>query len=369
MPASPKSRTSTKGGETTFPNPQTRKWIRAGLGFGILLLALWVAQEFLAPLCWAVVIALTTWPAYKVFAARIADGRSVVLAPLVFTLLVGAILFVPILVAIHQAAQESQLLMQSLAHARDNGIPVPKWLVEIPLGEHAARWWAANLSEPQSAREWLGSNSDKQAEAEWTRAMGVQLLHRLFMFFIALIALFVMLRSGAWIGNRALDTADRLLGDPGERLASRMVETVRGTVTGTLIVAVAEGAIIGMAYILAGVPSPLLFALLTAAFAIIPFGAWMIFSSAALLLLHDGNAMAAAAVFGFGALVMIIGDTFVWPALVGKQARLPFLAALVGIFGGLQAFGLIGLIVGPMILAALWTVWREWLLRPDPSRA
>ena len=93
----------------------------------------------------------------------------------------------------------------------------------------------------------------------------------------------------------------------------------------------------------------------------------MIFSSAALLLLHDGNAMAAAAVFGFGALVMIIGDIFVWPALVGKQARLPFLAALIGIFGGLQAFGLIGLIIGPMILAALWTVWREWLLRPDPS--
>jgi len=178
-----------------------------------------------------------------------------------------------------------------------------------------------------------------------------------------------MLRSGAWIGNRALDTADRLLGDPGERLASKMVDTVRGTVTGTLIVGVAEGAIIGIAYTLAGVPSPLLFALLTAAFAMIPFGAWMIFSSAALLLLQGGNVMAAAGVFSFGALVMIIGDTFVWPALVGKQARLPFLAALVGIFGGLQTFGLIGLIVGPMILAALWTIWREWLLRPDPSRA
>jgi predicted PurR-regulated permease PerM len=368
MPSAPKSRTN-KGGETAFPNPQTRKWTRAGLGLCILLLALWISQEFLAPLCWAAVIALTTWPVYKIFAARIADGRSAVLAPLLFTLLIGAILFVPILLAIHQAAQESQVLMQSLAHARDNGIPVPKWLFEIPLGEHVARWWAANLSDPQNAREWLGSNSDKQAQVEWTRSLSVQLLHRLFMFFIALIALFVMLRSGAWIGNRALDTADRLLGDPGERLASKMVETVRGTVSGTLIVAVAEGAIIGVAYFLAGVPSPLLFALLTAAFAIIPFGAWMIFSSAALLLLHGGHAMAAAGVFGFGALVMIIGDTFVWPTLVGQQVRLPFLAALIGIFGGLQAFGLIGLVIGPMILAALWRVWREWLLRSDPARA
>ena len=51
---------------------------------------------------------------------------------------------------------------------------------------------------------------------------------------------------------------------------------------------------------------------------------------------------------------MVIGDTFVWLTLVGNQARLPFLAALIGIFGGLQTFGLIGLFIGPMILAGLW---------------
>ena len=70
--------------------------------------------------------------------------------------------------------------------------------------------------------------------------------------------------------------------------------------------------------------------------------------------------------FFFGAIVMLIGDIFVWPNLVGNQARLPFLAALIGIFGGLQTFGLIGLFIGPMILGALWIVWREWLLR-SPS--
>ena len=64
---------------------------------------------------------------------------------------------------------------------------------------------------------------------------------------------------------------------------------------------------------------------------------------------------------------MLVGDMFVWPNLVGNQARLPFLAALIGIFGGLQTFGLIGLFIGPMILGALWIVWREWLLRSPPS--
>jgi len=67
--------------------------------------------------------------------------------------------------------------------------------------------------------------------------------------------------------------------------------------------------------------------------------------------------------FAFGAVVMIVGDTLVWPWLVGEQARLPFLVALIGIFGGLQSFGLVGLFIGPVLLAAFWIVLKEWLLK------
>jgi predicted PurR-regulated permease PerM len=101
---------------------------------------------------------------------------------------------------------------------------------------------------------------------------GAQLAHRLFLFFVALVGVFVLLRDGAWIGNRVLESADRLLGDPGERLASKMADTVRGIVNGTVVVAVGEGILIGVAYVLAGVPNPMLFALLTMAFAMVPLG-------------------------------------------------------------------------------------------------
>jgi predicted PurR-regulated permease PerM len=361
MPSRITNKAGDKDRTATFPSVQARKTVRVALAVGLILLALWMAREFLAPITWAVVIALTTWPIYKQFAGLICSSRSTVLAPFAFTLIVGLVLFVPVMLAIHQAAQESQMLMQSLAHVRQNGLPAPIWLPDMPLGEHAVRWWTANLSDPRGASEWLGGNADQQSQAAWTRSLGYQMLHRLFLFFLALVTLFVILRSGAWIGNRVLDTADKLLGDPGERLASKMVETVRGTVSATVIVAVAEGIILGAAYLVSGVRSPLLLALLTIAFATVPLGAWIVFTAAALLLLQEGSVLAAAGVFGFGAIVMIVGDTFVWPALVGKQARLPFLAALIGIFGGLQTFGLVGLVIGPMILAALWTVWREWL--------
>jgi predicted PurR-regulated permease PerM len=64
--------------------------------------------------------------------------------------------------------------------------------------------------------------------------------------------------------------------------------------------------------------------------------------------------------------VMLTGDHFVWPTLVGGAARLPFLVALIGIFSGLQSFGLVGLFLGPVIMAALLTIWREWLMAPAP---
>ena len=87
-----------------------------------------MSLDFLAPLSWAVVIALTIWPAYRKFSARIGAAPSDVLAPLSFTLIVGVVLFLPVGLAIHQAALEGQTLIQSLAHVRQNGLPVPEWL-------------------------------------------------------------------------------------------------------------------------------------------------------------------------------------------------------------------------------------------------
>ncbi len=342
---------------------RVRNASRLTLALLLVALSLWVAWDFLAPIGWAVVIAITTWPLYLRFSSMIAGGRAASLAPLLFTLITGVVLFVPILLTVHQVAQDGAAIAASLNHYRTNGVPVPDWMQHVPvLGRHAARWWSVNLADAKAAAEWLGS-ADTKNDAAMTRALGSQVLHRTFLFVVAMIALFVLLRNGAWMANRMLETADRLLGDPGERLASKMVDAVRGTVGGTVAVAVVEGAIIGAAYVVAGVPNAMLLMVLTMAFAMLPLGAWAIFTLASVLLvLQGGSALAAAGVFGFGAIVMLIGDTFVWPKIVGDAARMPFLAALIGIFGGAQAFGLIGLFLGPVILAALLSVWRDWLV-------
>jgi predicted PurR-regulated permease PerM len=348
-------------------NFQARMVARTVLTIALVVLALWIAADFLPALGWAAIIAITAWPLYVRCMPYLGETRPV-LAPLIFTTLIAAIVFVPLALAAHQLARQGDVAFAWIAQSRESGIAIPSWVAQLPIAAETVRqWWEQNLSDPAAAASWFESINAERA-ADWTSALGSQLLHRGVMFFLCLIALFGFLRHGAWISDRLLDTADRILGDPGESLARKTVGAVRGTVNGTVLVAFAEGLLIGIAYLLAGVPSPVLFTLLTIAFAMVPFGAWAAFSVAsAVLLISGGNLWPALAVFGWGAAVMLAGDHFVWPTLVGNAARLPFLVALIGIFGGLQVFGLIGLFVGPVIMATLLTVWREWLVRDDDA--
>jgi predicted PurR-regulated permease PerM len=196
----------------------------------------------------------------------------------------------------------------------------------------------------------------------WTSSLGGELLHRLFLLAMTLVSLFLILRDGAWLADRALATADRLLGNPGERLVRKIADAIRATVNGTVAAAIVKGAVVGIAYVLTGVPHPLLFAVLTMALAMVPLGAWVALITAGLtVLLHGGTLLAAIVLFCFGAAMLLIGDNLIQPALIGGAARLPFLLVLIGILGGMQSFGLVGLFLGPVIMAAFLTVWREWI--------
>ena len=177
-----------------------------------------------------------------------------------------------------------------------------------------------------------------------------------------MIALFLVLRDGAWLADHALATAGRVLGNPGEQLVGKIADAVRATVNGTLAAAILKGAIIGGAYVLTGVSHPLLWTVLTMTLAMVRFGVWgALATAAATLALDGGTLLNAAGLLGFGAATLLVGENFVQPMLIGGAARLPFLLVLIGILGGMQSFGLIGLFLGPVIMAALLTVWREWI--------
>jgi predicted PurR-regulated permease PerM len=114
-------------------------------------------------------------------------------------------------------------------------------------------------------------------------------------------------------------------------------------------------------YVMLGVPHPILLGALTAVAAMIPFGAALMFAIAALLLLGQNSVGGAIAVVVIGLAVVAIADHFIRPVLIGGATRLPFVWVLIGILGGVETFGLLGLFVGPATMAVLIMMWREYL--------
>src|SRR3954470_5650391 len=334
----------------------------------LTLIGLWIARSFVLQLAWAVTMAVALWPLSRRLAPPRPGGRRPVLAPLGLTLATGLVLMLPLAMVAVEAARDRPLALQWVTAAQKQGVTPPAWLPGLPLlGARATAWWQVNLADPNGAANLLGE-VDAGALARWTGAIAAQVASRSMFFLVTLLALFLILRDGDRLAGNAVGAARRFYGEFGEHFVTRLGDAVRGAVNGTVLVAIGEGTLIGFGYWVAAVPRTVLFTLATIAVAMLPFGAWAAFGLASLVLLVQGQTVAAIALFAFGAAVMLIGDNFVQPALIGNAVELPFLWTFVATFGGLESFGLVGLFVGPALMAALFLAWKEWLGLDEPPR-
>jgi predicted PurR-regulated permease PerM len=336
------------------------------LGALIAFIGLWILWDFMVPLVWAVVLAVATWPAYEwLVQGRTAGTHRRIMAPLGMTLLVGLILMVPLALVGVELARELPLLARWLATLEREGMPPPAWLGDLPLvGTYVAGWWQNNLGDPLAATELFG-RVDRSILVGWTRNLGVQVLHRAADFVITLLTLFFLYRGGEALIAELLAVTDNVFGRPGERVGVHMVTAIKATVNGLILVGLGEGALLGVAYGLLGLPHPILLGAITGVAAAIPFAAPLIFGVGAVLLFLQSGLLPALILLATGCIIVFIADHFVRPVLIGNATRLPFLWVLLGIFGGLQSFGLLGLFIGPAVLSSLMALWRELV----PERA
>lgn len=349
------------GKTTEFePPPAAQRASRVVLTAALVLLGLWILHSFLPALAWATILAIAVWPLYRRARLAFPHRNRQVLLPLTATLLVGLVLIVPLVYAAVEVARESGSLVSYIAEVRHSGLPMPSWVPRLPaIGNPVAEWWRANLSDPQTMQELLGRIYTRIPSAS-AREIGAEVGHRLIIFGFTLLTLFFLFRDGPALSRQLLRLSQRVLGPSGERVARHMIAAVHGTVTGLVLVGLGEGVLLGFAYALGGLPHAVSFAALTGVLAVIPFGAPLAFCAAGLYLVAQGSTAAAAAIIGFGFLVVFVADHFVRPFLIGGAARLPFLWVLLGIVGGLASFGLLGLFLGPVVMAALISLWRDW---------
>jgi predicted PurR-regulated permease PerM len=325
----------------------------------LILAALFTLREFLPALIWTVVFAVALWPIFQRLAQRWPSHRRALL-PGVFVFGVTVVFVLPIVIIAVPLAADAHAAVQWWQQVRQSGIAPPAFLMRLPHGAQLTALWAQELGQPEQISV-LTTGAMHGGGAKVAGVIGRETIHRLVLFGFMLLGLFFFLRSAEDVIKQLKVGSRRTFGSAGEDIAQQIINSVHGTVNGLVLVGLGEGLLLGVAYLVAGVPHPTLFGLLTAILAMVPFGAAVAIIAASLALAAKGQIIAAVVIVVTGGVVTFVADHFIRPVLIGGATRLPFIWVLLGILGGVSAWGLVGLFVGPAIMAALILVWREWI--------
>jgi predicted PurR-regulated permease PerM len=364
MPNPPRDASPTEPADRV---PRLQRVASAALYSVLVLVALYTARTFIPAVVWAIVIAIALWPAFGWLERRpFFHGRNTLLA-FALAAALGLLFVVPFAIVAAQAISEAHDMIHWFHEVLREGIPMPSIVAHLPLGsQQVSHWWQDNLATPLESSPAV-KNLHSATVVAMTRHFGGRVVHGFVIFGFMLMTLFFMFQAGTKLGPQLLAGSRRAFGADGAALVRRMADSVRSTVVGLVVVGMGEGALLGVAYAISGVPHATLLGMLTAVAAMLPFCAPIVFLGSALWLLAQGSMVAAICVAVFGLIVVFIAEHFVRPVLIGGSARLPFLLVLFGILGGAETFGLIGLFIGPALMTILVVLWTDWVVERNPG--
>jgi predicted PurR-regulated permease PerM len=335
-----------------------RRLVVAGLLGALLLVGFVVLRPFLAPIAWAAILCYVTWPLHQRVQARLHGHRNA--AALAMTLLLALALGIALLwLGLMLRRELAQTVREAVALLRA-GPALPETVLNIPWLGPWLQQWLIELGADRAAWGRQLAEASEQWGGRIMRVVGDVGLNAL-RFGIALLTAYFLFRDGdRWLAQlRGLLHA--LLGSRVKGYFSAVGNTARAVVYGLLLAALAQGLMAGLGYWAVGVSAPAFWGTATALIALIPFGAVLVWASIGVWLLLQGQFGAGIGLLLWGALAVSWIDNLVRPLVISGVAKIPFLLVLFGVFGGLAAFGLIGLFVGPMVLAVLLALWREWV--------
>lgn len=339
-------------------SPLARRIAAAGFLVAVFGFTLWVLWPFFAALAWAGIMAYVTWPLYRRLLRRLA-GRDT-LAAVLMTLTVAATLLAPLSWVTISVADDVASASQVMRKIAAEGLPqLPPAVRDWPAGE----WLLAQYGQVQANPEWLRARIEALGltdPATW-KAVAGGLGRNLAKFGLAVFALFFLYRHGETVLAQFGRVATHWLGGAARGHLDAVGVTVHAVVFGIVLTALAQGVLAGLGYWAAGIEAPALWGAVTALVSLIPFAGPLVWIGLGLSLLAQGETTAAIGLFLWGGLVVSWVDNLIRPLAISGPTRIPFLLVFLGVLGGLNAFGLIGLFLGPVLLAVSLAIWREWL--------
>ena len=332
------------------------------LGIAALVLlivgCLTVLYPFLAALLWAAILVSVTWPAFMRL-DRVLGGRRN-LAATAMTLAVAVVLIAPFAAVAVGLADNAAQLSEAAGGILGRGLPdAPGWLARIPLvGDSLQGYWQGLAHDGDRLTEELKRllPSAQGALLAVSKTFGQGLLQLVLSVFIA----FFLFRDGEAVEHRLAAVVSMLAGERGKRLLIIARGTVTGVVYGILGTALAQGVLAGIGFAIAGVPGALLLGLATFFLSVVPVGPPLIWVGAAFWLFQQGDLGWAIFVALWGFFVVSMVDNIIKPLIISRGSSLPFALVVLGVLGGVVAFGLIGVFLGPVLLAVGYCLLNEW---------
>jgi predicted PurR-regulated permease PerM len=334
-----------------------KRWLPISIAILVLYLGAQVVRPFFNAFAWATVVVVTTWPIYSRLRRHLIRSPSCSAFLMTFGIFVIFLLgVIPLSIQLSNElsgiANISPELMKSVA------MSLKQKLASLP---YVGDLFASTLEGFTFSANELSDLLIKYKQQTLVFAASITkgLLGALASFFGIFFIMFFLFRDGAEIGTQLVTAAHRLGGDRVGELLEIARTTVRAAIFGYLLTAIAQGILAGIAYALTGVPTPISFAALTAIISLLPFGTPFVYVPIILYMFLVSNASLLAIILLTTWCVGVVSaaDNIIRPMVISQATSLSFLLVLIGVLGGIMHFGLIGIVLGPVILALIHAIW------------
>jgi predicted PurR-regulated permease PerM len=347
------------------PRDVTRTTL-AVLFIGILIAAsFWILRPFLTAIIWAMIIVVATWPVMLGLQARLRNKRGLAVAAMTVILLL--VIVVPFLFAISTIMDNAESIADRVKSLGTVGVPQPpEWVSKIPLvGPRIANRWNDVAAIPP---EELPARVAPYARAimAWFLSKAGSIGMMIVQFLLTVIISAIMYAGGEKAAEGVLSFARRLAGPQGEAVTVLAAKAIKSVALGIVVTALIQTAIGGTGLVVSGVPAAPLLTAVVFMLCLAQVGPILVMVPAVIWLYWKGDPLWGTVLLIFTIIAGVI-DNVIRPFLIKKGADLPLIMIFAGVIGGLIAFGVVGLFIGPVVLAVTYTLLKAWVSSGGPE--
>lgn len=325
----------------------------------LIFTSAWILQPFVSATIWATMLVVATWPVLLRLQAMLWNSRALAVTAMTLTLLL--LFVIPMLLAIGTIMHNSDQMVEWTKLIANFRIPTPpNWIVSLPLvGSAIAGKW--QLVVDSGIADVLAKMVPQTgALAKWVIGQFGSISLLFVQFLLTVIIAAVMFANGETVATAVKRFGHRLGGARGEDAVLLAGQAIRGVALGVGVTAVVQSALGGIGLAIVGVPFAGLFTAVMFLLCIAQLGPGLVMIPAVIWVYWSGDT-------GWGTFLLIWGifvgtmDNFLRPVLIKLGADLPLLLILAGVIGGLFALGLVGIFIGPVVLAVAYTLLAAWI--------